>query len=121
MTPEFIAQATRAIVDTFGSEQVRTASDGPRTLVRIAVIELYPGSRPPTTPMLLVFEPNQPKPAVYVQPGQLLANGNVPKSTSPALIGNESWLQFSFNIPWAEQHGILRFIAAARQRFAQDA
>ncbi|HTR52426.1 MAG TPA: hypothetical protein VMJ10_17050 [Kofleriaceae bacterium] len=121
MTPEFIAQATRVIADTFGSEQVRIATEGPRTLVRIAVVELYLGSRPPTTPMLLVFDPSQPKPAVYVQPGQLLANGKVPTSTSTTLIGNESWLQFSFNIPWAEQHGILRFIAAARQRFVQDA
>jgi len=120
MTPAFIADAVRVVTDTYGAEQVRTATDGACTLVRIAVVELYPGSNPPTTPMLLVLDPAQPKPAVYVQPGQLLANGKAPRSTSTVLVGGESWLQFSFNIPWAEQHGIRRFIAAARQRFAQD-
>lgn len=120
MTPEFIATASRVIVDTFGAEQVRIAVEGGKTFARIAVVELYPGSRPPTTPMLVVFDPGQPKPQVYVQPDQLLANGKTPKSTSVALIGGESWLQFSFNIPWAEQHGIVRFLAAVRQRFAQN-
>lgn len=120
MTPEFIASATRSIVDTFGSEQIRVATEGARTLVRISVVELYAGSQAPSTPMLVVFDPDQPKPLVYVQPGQLLANGKAPKSASLALVGGDSWLQFSFNIPWAEQHGITRFIAAARQRFAQD-
>lgn len=120
MTPAFITDAVSVVTDTYGAEQVRMAADGACTLVRIAVVELYPTSKPPTTPMLLVLDPAKPKPAVYVQPGQLLANGKVPKSTSTVLVGGESWLQFSFNIPWEEQHGIRRFIAAARQRFAQD-
>lgn len=119
MTPAFITDATRTVVDSFGAEQVQIATEGGRTLLRIAVLELYAGSQPPTTPMLIVLDPNQPKPQAYVQPGQLLANGKAPKSTSIALVGGESWLQFSFNIPWQEQHGIIRFIAAARQRFAQ--
>src|SRR2546428_779831 len=76
--------------------------------------------KPPATPMVLVFDPGQPKPQVYVQPGQLLANGRAPKSSSTVLIGGESWLQFSFNISWNEEDGITRFLTAARQRFMQD-
>ena len=115
----FITEATRVLVDTFGAEQVKLAAEGSKTLVRIAVVELYAGSQPPTTPMLVAFDPGEAKPMVYVQPGQLLANGQAPKSTSIVLVGGESWLQFSFQIPWAEEHGVMRFIAAARQRFAQ--
>jgi hypothetical protein len=120
MTPTFIADAVRVVTETYGPDQVHVATNGAHTLVRIAVVELYSTSQPPTTPMLLVLDTAQPKPAVYVQPGQLLANGKVPKSTSNVLVGGESWLQFSFNIPWEEQHGIRRLIAAARQRFTQD-
>lgn len=120
MTPAFIADAVSVVTNTYGAEQVRIATDGASTFVRIAVVELYPSSNPASTPMLLVLDPAKPKPAVYVQPGQLLANGKTPKSTSVVLVGGESWLQFSFNIPWEEQHGIRRFIAAARQRFARD-
>jgi hypothetical protein len=120
VTPAFIADAVSVVTDTYGAEQVRMATDGVCTLVRIAVVELYPNSNPSSTPMLLVLDPAKPKPAVYVQPCQLLANGKAPKSTSVVLVGGESWLQYSFNIPWEEQHGIRRFIAAARQRFAQD-
>ncbi len=69
--------------------------------------------------MLLVLDPGQPKPLVYVGPGQMLANGKAPRSTSIVTVGGEAWLQYSFNIPWSEEHGIIRFIAAARQRFAQ--
>jgi hypothetical protein len=29
-------------------------------------------------------------------------------------------MQFSFNIPWEEGISIIRFVAAARQRFAQN-
>lgn len=120
MSPEFITDAVRVVTDTYGSEQVRITKNGTKTLVRIAVVELYETSKPPTTAMLLVFDPATAKPAVYVQPGQLLANGRAPRSTSTVLVGGESWLQFSFNIPWSEQHGVRRFIAAARQRFAQN-
>src|SRR3954469_13691419 len=109
MTPAFIAEATRAVVDTFGAEQVKIASEGARTFVRVAVVELYAGSKPPTPPMLIVLDSGQPKPQLYLHPGQLLANGKAPKSTSSALVSGESWLQFSFNIPWGEQHGIMRF------------
>jgi hypothetical protein len=119
MTPTFIAAAIEVVMSTYGLGHVRTAHDSDRTLVRIDDIELYDGCNPCSTPMLLILGPGLPKPLVYVQCGQLLANGKTPKSTSAVLVGGESWMQFSFNIPWEEQHGIKRFIAAARQRFAQ--
>jgi hypothetical protein len=120
MTPTFITEAVQDLKRRYGDDQIRTALDAGRTLVRVSEVDLYEGCTPRSTPMLLLFDPGQPKPQAYVQPGQLLANGKAPKSTSAVLIGGESWMQFSFNIPWEEQHGILRFIAAARQRFAQN-
>jgi hypothetical protein len=120
MLASFIDEAVERIKSVYGEVSVRIATDAGRTLVRIAKVDLYECCQPPSTPMLLVLDPTQPKPSVYVQPGQLLANGRAPKSTSPVMIGGESWMQFSFNIPWGEAHGIIRFIAAARQRFAQN-
>ncbi len=119
MTPTFIADAVQVVTNTYGPSHVRTTLEAGRTLVRIDDLELYEGCKPPSTPMLLALDPAQPKPLSYVRPGQLLANGKTPKSTSPVLVGGESWMQFSFNVPWEERHGIVRFIAAARQRFAQ--
>src|SRR5690349_6595390 len=119
MTPAFIADVVNVLRNTYGACNVRTAVDGERTLVRVDDLELYDGCRPASTPMLLVLDPRQPKPVPYVQPGQLLANGRTPNSSSTVLIGGEPWLQFSFNIPWEETYGITRFIAAARQSFAQ--
>ena len=120
MTPAFIAGAVQVLKDRYGEERIRIAVEGERTLVRVSDVELYEGCAPPSTPMLLIFDPAQPKPLAYVQPGQLLANGKAPRSTSAALVGGESWLQFSFNIPWDESNGVMRFVAAARQRFAQN-
>lgn len=119
MRAETIDQAIRDFVSVYG-DGVRTAREGSRTLVRVSDVDLPPGCRPPTTPMLIVFDPDQPKPIPYVQPGQLLANGRAPRSTSTQIVGGESWLQFSFNIPWAEGQSIIRFVTAARQRFAQN-
>lgn len=119
MTPTFIAEAIDVVKRTYGDGHVHVSLDGGRTLVRVGSVELYAGCQPPSTAMLLILDPNQPKPLAYVQPGQLLASGKVPKSTSPVLVAGESWMQFSFNIPWEQRHGIVRFIAAARQRFAQ--
>jgi hypothetical protein len=120
VSPDFIEKAKAKVVETYGTENVRFAEEGMRTLVRIASIDLYEGCSPRTTPLLLVLDKGQPKPLPYVQTGQRLANGREPKSSSPQLIGGESWLHFSFSIPWEEAHGITRFIAAARQRFAQS-
>ncbi len=119
MTAEAIEQAIRDLVSVYG-DGVRTAREGSRTLLRVGAVELPPGCRPATTPMLLVFDPDQTKPLPYVQPGQLLANGSAPRSSSNQMVGGEPWMQFSFNIPWTENDGIIRFIAAARQRFAQN-
>jgi len=119
MRPETVEQAIKDLVVVYG-EEVHCAQEGSRTLVRISTVELYSTCSPPVTPMLLVFDPGQPKPLVYVQPGQLLANGRVPKSSSTVLVGGESWMQFSFNILWTEGDSIMRFVAAARQRFTQD-
>jgi hypothetical protein len=120
MRRDVITTMADAVTNTYGTDHVMVAVDGSRTLVRIDEIELYPTCAPPATAMLVVLDPDQPKPLVYVLPGQLLANGKVPKSTSVVMVGGESWMQFSFNVPWEEGHGIRRFIAAARQRFAQD-
>lgn len=119
MKLETIEQALRDIVSAYGDD-VKTAREGSRTLVRVSEIELPPGCQPPRTPLLIVFDPDQPKPIPYVQPGQLLINGRPPRSTSTQIVGGESWMQFSFNIPWDKGHGIIRLIASARQRFAQN-
>ena len=120
MTGDFITVAVREVTATYGADQVVVAQEGGRTLVRINAVELYPTCAPSSTPMMLVLDPGQPKPVVYVQVGQTLANGKSPRSTSVAMVGGESWLQFSFNVPWEEGHGIVRFIAAARQRFSPE-
>lgn len=119
MRPKTVEQAIKDLVTVYG-EDVHCAPESSRTLVRISTVELYPTCRPSVTPMLLVFDPAQPKPSVYVQPGQLLANGRVPKNSPTVLVGGESWMQFSFNIPWTEGDSIMRFVAAARQRFTQN-
>ena len=119
MKAETIEQAIRDLVSAYG-DGVRTAQDGPRRLVRVNEVELPPGCQPSATPLLIVFDPDQPKPIPYIQPGQLLANGRSPRSASTQIVGGEAWLQFSFNIPWTEDHSITRFIASARQRFAQN-
>ena len=119
MRAETIDQAIRDLVAIY-EDGLRTAREGSRTLVRVNDVELPPDCRPSTTPMLIVFDPDQPTPIPYVQPGQLLANGRVPRSTSTQIVGGESWMQFSFNIPWTEGQSIIRFVTAARQRFAQN-
>jgi hypothetical protein len=119
MRQETADQIVKDLVTVYG-EDVHHAKEGSRTLVRISAVELYPTCRPPVTPMLLVFDHDQSKPLVYVQPGQLLANGRSPKNSSPVLVGGEPWMQFSFNIPWIEGDSIVRFVAAARQRFTQN-
>ena len=121
MSPAFIEEAISKLISTYGADHVRRASEGGRTLARIDTVEMPPGCKPETSPMMLAFDPSQPKPPPYVKIGQLLANGKVPTSTSPVMVGGESWMQFSFNIPWDEKNGIVRFVTAARQRFAQDA
>lgn len=119
MTPETIEKCVQTLFEVYG-EGIRVAREGQQTLARVSKVDLYPTCQPPVTTMLLVFDPAQPKPVPYVQLGQLLSNGRSPRSTSVQLVGGESWLQFSFNIPWTEEDGVMRFLSAARQRFAQN-
>ena len=86
MTPDFIAGAARELEGTYGTDGIRVAADGPRTLVRISEVELL-RREPRAISMLLVLDPSQPKPVAYVRPGQLLANGADPRSTSLVMTG----------------------------------
>ena len=119
MKVETIEKAIQDLVSVYGDD-ANTVREGARTLARVAEVEMPPGCQPTTTSMLLVFDPAAEKPDAYVLPGQLLSNGRPPRSTSAQIIGGEAWMQFSFNIPWMEDAGVIRFIAAARQRFAQN-
>lgn len=119
MKPETIEKAVHDLVSVYG-DGVCTAREGSRTLARVAEVEMPPGCRPATTPMLLVLDTAAEKPVAYVQAGQLLSNGRAPRSTSTQIVGGESWMQFSLNAPWTEEAGIARFIAVARQRFEQN-
>lgn len=119
MKAETIEKAVQDLVSLYG-DGVRTAREGSRTLARLAEVKMPPGCRPLTTPMLLVLDAAAEKPVAYVQPGQLLSNGRARRSTPVQIVGGESWMQFSFNVPWTEEVGIVRFMAAARQRFTQN-
>jgi hypothetical protein len=119
MTPQNIDRIVAELVAAYG-DSVSIADEEARRLVRITEVELYPTCQPAQTSFLLVLDPTQPKPQVFVKPGQLLANGRVPKNSSNLLIGGQTWMQFSFNIPWTENQDVIRFVAAARQRFSQN-
>jgi hypothetical protein len=110
---------TTQLTSVYG-QTIRVGQDGHRRLVQIERVELYPDCRPPETTMLIVLDPGHPKPQVFVRPGQQLANGRPPKNNSNILIAGQTWMQFSFNIPWSDGDNIMRFIAAARQRFTQN-
>jgi hypothetical protein len=110
---------TAQLASVYG-EVIKVGQDGQRRLVQIERVELYPACHPPETTMLVVLDPGHPKPQVFVTPGQQLANGRLPKNNSNILIAGQTWMQFSFNIPWSDGDNIMRFIAAARQRFTQN-
>jgi hypothetical protein len=117
-TQEF-DRITAQLASVYG-QSIKVGQDGHRRLVQIERVELYPDCRPPETTMLVVLDPGHPKPQVFVTPGQQLANGRLPKNNSNILIAGQTWMQFSFNIPWSDGDNIMRFIAAARQRFTQN-
>lgn len=110
---------TTQLVSVYG-QAIKVGQEGQRRLVQIERVELYPGCQPPQTTMLVVLDPGHPKPQVFVTSGQQLANGRLPKNNSNILIAGQTWMQFSFNIPWSDGDNIMRFIAATRQRFAQN-
>ena len=110
---------TAQLVSVYG-QGMKVGQDASRRLVQIERVELYPGCQPAETTMLIVLDPGHPKPQVFVTPGQLLANGRLPRNNSNILIAGQTWMQFSFNIPWSDGDNIMRFITAARQRFMQN-
>jgi hypothetical protein len=110
---------TTQLASVYG-QTIKVGQEGQRRLLQIEGVELYPGCQPPQTTMLVVLDPGHPKPQVFVTPGQHLANGRLPKNNSNILIAGQTWMQFSFNIPWSDGDNIMRFVAAARQRFAQN-
>jgi hypothetical protein len=105
---------------TVYGDSVKIGQDGHRRLVQVDKVELYPGCLPSHTAMLLVLDTAQPKPLIFVTPGQLLSNGRPSKNSSNIQIAGQTWMQFSFNIPWSTGDNVIRFVAAARQRFAQN-
>jgi hypothetical protein len=110
---------TTQLTSVYG-QAIKVGQDGQRRLVQIDHVELYAGCHPAETTMLIVIDPGHPKPQLFVTPGQQLANGRLPKINSNILIAGQTWMQFSFNIPWSDGDNIMRFIAAARQRFIQN-
>jgi hypothetical protein len=119
MDPQEVDRISAQLTTVYG-DSVKVGQDGQRRLVQIDTVELYPGCHPSHTAMLFVLDPGQPKPLVFVTPGQLLSNGRPPKNSSNILIAGQTWMQFSFNIPWSPGDNVMRFVAAARQRFAQN-
>ncbi len=119
MSPEVIQRAVSELTATYG-ETVRCIQEGGQVLARIDGVELYDSCTPARTKILLVLNPAQPKPLFYVLPGQTLSNGRLPKNSSNEMVAGESWMRFSFNIPWDDGDVIIQFVASIRQRFAQS-
>jgi len=119
MDPQEMDRISAQLTTVYG-DSVKVGRDGQRRLVQINKVELCPGCQPSHTAMLIVLDPGQPKPLVFVTRGQLLSNGRPPKNSSNILIAGQTWMQFSFNIPWSVGDNVMRFVAAARQRFAQN-
>jgi len=119
MDPQEVDRISTQLSTAYG-DSVKVGQDGQRRLIQLDKVELYSGCQPSHTAMLIVLDPGQPKPLVFVTPGQLLSNGRPPKNSSNILIAGQTWMQFSFNIPWLPGDNVMRFVAAARQRFAQN-
>jgi hypothetical protein len=118
MQADTIAAGVEDLKKAFG-DQVRTATEGQRTMVVVGAVDLPGGCRPPTTEILLLLDPAQAKPLHYVRPGQTLSNGQLPKNTTTTTIGGESWMTFSWDFPYEEGAALSRFIAMIQQRFAK--
>jgi hypothetical protein len=104
---------------TYG-ERVRVAQDGARTLVGLDSIALPAGCQPARNDFMLLFEPAAAKPQHFIRPGQTLSNGKPPKNSSTVAIAGESWLTFSYNVPYREGDSLVRFVAALQVRFGRD-
>jgi hypothetical protein len=118
MYPDTITGAVNELRERYGTD-VHVAQDGARTLVRINDVPLPPGCQPLVTDLLLVLDPSQAKPLHYVRPGQTLSNGQPVQNSSTVVLAGESWMTFSFNVPYLEGDSLARFATAVRQRFGK--
>jgi hypothetical protein len=119
MTAQELDRITLQLVSTY-HEAVAVGQDGQRRLVQIRNLEMPAGCHPASANVLIVLDETQPKPQMFVSPGQRLSNGRTPKNSANILIAGQTWMQFSFNIPWSDGDNIARFVVAGRQRFAQN-
>jgi hypothetical protein len=119
MTEEELNGEISSLKETYGDVAVAKGSTG-QLLVRVKEVALPRGCFPSATPVLLVSNPGQPRPQVYVKPGIKLPNGNVPRSTSVVAIEGEEWLQFSYSFPWdGNSHTLVQLVEASLRRFAK--
>lgn len=117
MSPEALAGEIKELKATYGEIHMAVGAPG-QTLIRITSGRLPPGCAPAATPALLVLQDGQ-RPQFYVKPGILLPNGATPRSTSPAQVAGEGWMQFSYSFPWEEStHTLVQFVEASLRRFA---
>jgi len=119
MTTEVFTDDLEEVKEQYHS--VKIANNGSLCYVRIDSVTLPIGCTPESTPVLLVLQPGQAKPEIYVKPGIKLSNGREPRSISTLVIEGESWLQFSYQLDWdPNQHSLVQFIEGALRRFAKS-
>jgi hypothetical protein len=84
--------------------------------VRLAGCGLPAGCKPRTVAVLLKLV-GKNRPEIWVQSGITGPHGGPPRSCTPDLVDGESWMKFSYNFPWAWEHGLVVFVGAALRRF----
>jgi hypothetical protein len=121
MTTETLDQEIQLLKLTFGEVET-TAGPSGQTYIKIKETELPKICIPSATKVLVIVnEPGQDKPLVYVKPGIVFANGVVPRSTSIVQCAGEEWMQFSYNVPWDENtHSLSQFVAGNLNRFTKQ-
>ena len=119
MTEDALAAEIAGLKDAYEAVSVAKGSGG-QALIRLHDVALPRGCSPPTTPVLLVLQPGQPRPQIYVKPKIKAPNGADPRSTSVVAVEGEEWLQFSYSFPWDENsHTLMQFVGASLRRFAK--
>lgn len=101
---------------TFG--EVTTVDRGETRLVRLPTVPLPTGCKPDRIQVLLTLH-GQDRPLIYVQRGITGPHGGPPRSCSDVLVEGESWIQFSYQFPWAWSDGLVMFVGTALRRFAK--
>jgi hypothetical protein len=100
---------------------VSIAHEDPVAYVRIQEVYLPKGCSPESTPVLLGLRVNQPRPEIYVMPGIRLPDGKEPRSISIVTILGESWMQYSYQLPYDRQvHSLDQFVEGSVRRFAKN-